>query len=199
MTLPCPVPRPENCCLRPFLVAPPKHIPRQRRFEAEALVHRRDIFQAALAVLRNRDEAEDLTQDVFYHAWRSFDRYEAGTNCRAWLRSILFHRMQHHRRRAARGVLGEGADAAMGHLEAAEPRAERIESAEMLAALAALPEVFRDVLLLADVEECAYKEIAERLGIPAGTVMSRLSRARRRMRELLKDGVTRTPTCLRPA
>ncbi len=196
MTLPCPMPRPApGALLRPMLVRPSWTRLRERRFEAEALPWRGEIYRAALAALRNRDEAEELTQDVFFQAWRSFDRFAEGTNCRAWLRGILFHRLLHHRRRAARLVFGERAEAAIERLEAPRTHHDGLLSPALARALAELPAPFRAVLLLADVHEFAYKEIAARLGIPAGTVMSRLSRARRRMRALLEDQVTRTPSC----
>lgn len=170
---------------RLFLVPPP---PPPADFEEVALPYRKDIFRAAMSLLRNRDEAEDLTQDVFLHAWRSYDRFEPGTNCRAWLFGILFHRVHHHRRRQSRMVLGDWVEAAAAKIPAPEAKGDSITDEDLSAALAQLPEKFRQILLLADVEEYAYREIAAMLSIPIGTVMSRLSRARVQLRHTLKAG-----------
>ncbi len=173
----------ERTAARPrlFLVSPS----RQARFEAEAMPHRPAIERAARALLRDAAEAEELAQDVFFHAWRSFDRFEPGTNCRAWLFGILFHRLYHYRRQRARLVSGKWVEEAAAKLPAPEPAAEGIADKRILAALAKLPERFRRVLLLADVEEYSYQEVAEKLAVPIGTVMSRLSRARERMRRTM--------------
>ena len=165
-----------------FLVPPS----RQARFEAEAMPQREAVERAARSLVRNAAEGEELAQDVFYHAWRSFDRYEPGTNCRAWLFGILFHRLYHSRRQRARLVYGDWVEEAAAKLRAPEPAPEGIADGRMLAALARLPERLRRVLLLADLEEYSYKEVAATLAIPIGTVMSRLSRARERMRRMMK-------------
>ena len=174
----------ERAAARPrlFLVPPS----RQARFETEAMPQRPAIERAARALLRNAAEAEELAQDVFFHAWRSFDRFEPGTNCRAWLFGILFHRLYHYRRERARLVYGEWVEEAAAKMPAPEPAAEGIADKRLLAALAKLPERFRRVLLLADIEEYSYKEVAEKLAVPIGTVMSRLSRARERMRRTME-------------
>ncbi len=153
--------------------------------------YRKDVFRAALSMLRNRDDAEDLTQDVFLHAWRSFSRFEPGTNCRAWLFGILFHRAHHHRRAQSRLVLGDWVEEAARAIPATEPRAEAIADEDLLAALAQLPEKFRRIVLLADVEEYTYREVASMVCIPIGTVMSRLSRARLQLRKALTADVHR--------
>ncbi len=174
----------ERAPARPrLLLVPPS---RQARFEAEAMPQRPAIERAARALLRNAAEAEELAQDVFFHAWRSFDRFEPGTNCRAWLFGILFHRLYHYRRERARLVFGEWVEEAAAKRPAPEPAREGIADKRLLAALAKLPERFRRVLLLADVEEYSYKEVAEKLAVPIGTVMSRLSRARERMRRTME-------------
>lgn len=167
---------------RLFLVPPS----RQAQFETEALPHRETIERAARSLTRNTTDGEELAQDVFFHAWRSFDRFEPGTNCRAWLFGILFHRLYRFRRQRARLVFGEWAEEAAAKMPAREPAPEGIADKRLLAALANLPERFRRVLLLADVDEYSYKEVAAALAVPIGTVMSRLSRARQQMRRTLK-------------
>ena len=156
-------------------------------FEAAALPHLNDIYRTAVGMLRNPTEAEDLAQDVYLHAWKSFHRFQAGTNCRAWLFKILFHRLHHHRRKWFRMPLGLDDTVLEATLAAEPPVPDGITDEEVLAAIARVPEDFREVLLLADVEEFAYKEIAETLGIPIGTVMSRLSRGRKLLRADLAD------------
>ncbi len=144
-------------------------------FEAEVLPHLDALYRAALALLRNRSDAEDVVQETCLQAIRSFHRYTPGTNCRAWLFGILFRVISRYRRKWFRPL----------------PFARRIEAApystgsDVLDALRTLPREFAEVMMLTDVEEFTYKEVAAMLGIPAGTVMSRLSRARRMLRELL--------------
>ncbi len=156
-------------------------------FEAVALPHLNDIFRTASGLLRNRTEAEDLSQDVYMHAWKSFHRFEPGTNCRAWLFKILFHRLHHHRRKWFQLKLTKEADLLEDTLQWEPPVKEQLSDEEILGALGKLPEDYRAVVLLADVEEFSYKEVAATLDIPMGTVMSRLSRARRLLREQLRD------------
>ncbi|MBM3725995.1 MAG: sigma-70 family RNA polymerase sigma factor [Acidobacteria bacterium] len=157
-------------------------------FEAAAMPHMNDLFRTACGLLGNRTEAEDLIQDVYLNAWRSFHRFEPGTNCRAWMFKILFHRLHHHRRKWYQmRLLREGEEFLEENLPATEPIPEKISDKAILAAIDKLAPEFREVLLLADVEEFAYKEIAAMLDVPVGTVMSRLSRARRQMRERLTE------------
>lgn len=168
------------------------------RFEAEAMPHLQDIFRTACRVTSDRQRAEDMTQEVFLEAWKSFTRFERGTNCRAWLYKILFHCVSHHRRRWFRfGSPKETADFTEADVVYTPPIAEHLTDEEILAALDAIAEDFRAVVLLVDVEEFSYKEAAEILGVPAGTVMSRLSRGRKLLREKLA-GVARSHGILRP-
>jgi RNA polymerase sigma-70 factor, ECF subfamily len=153
-------------------------------FEASALPHLNDIFRTASGLLRNRTEAEDLSQDVYM---KSFHRFEPGTNCRAWLFKILFHRLHHHRRKWFQLKLTKDADLLEDTLQWEPPVKDQLSDAEILGALGNLPEDYRAVVLLADVEEFSYKEVAATLDIPMGTVMSRLSRARRLLRAQLAD------------
>ena len=155
---------------------------RREEFESAALPHLNDIYRTAFSLLRNPTEAEDLAQDVYLNAWKSFDRFQPGTNCRAWLFKILFHRLHHHRRKWFQFKLAKEDEVFEEKLVAEPPVPDRLTDEEVLAAIERVPREFRAVLLLADVEEFAYKEIAETLEIPMGTVMSRLSRARKLLR-----------------
>jgi RNA polymerase sigma-70 factor, ECF subfamily len=160
--------------------------PAEERFEAEAMPHLNDLFRTALRMTGERGSAEDVIQEVYLQAWRSFDRFEAGTNCRAWLYKILFHCVSHHRRKWFRfPLLKESEEFLEANLAQPDTVATHITDSEILKALDELPLEFRSVLLLVDVEEFAYKEVAGILGIPIGTVMSRLSRGRGLLRKRL--------------
>ncbi|MCA1652451.1 MAG: sigma-70 family RNA polymerase sigma factor, partial [Acidobacteria bacterium] len=152
--------------------------------------HADRLFRLALWLERDRAEAEDLVQDTVAEALQSFHRFERGTNCRAWLISIMRH-LQSKRWRArgrVRLVSEDEVDLA-GTLTFEAPAPEHVTDDDMLRALEQLPDVFQEVLLLADVEELSYREIAAALTVPIGTVMSRLSRARQMMRQQLTGRV----------
>lgn len=156
-------------------------------FEAEAMPHLGDIYRTAARVVRDRVAAEDLVQEVYLQAWKSRARYEPGTNCRAWLYKILFNKIDHHRRRQAARSRWLTDDDAPLDSAAAPPAAPpgEINDAQVLAALDRLAARYREVVLLADVQEFSYREIADILRVPVGTVMSRLSRARAQLRTQL--------------
>ena len=137
----------------------------------------------ALRILGNSRDAEDLVQETYLQAWKSFHRFEPGTNCRAWLFKILFHQIHHHRRKwfNSKG-LKESEDVLIDTLAAEPAIPEQLADEEVLAALDRIPPDFRAVVLLADFEEFSYREIADTLRIPVGTVMSRLNRARKLLR-----------------
>jgi RNA polymerase sigma-70 factor (ECF subfamily) len=156
-------------------------------FEAAAMPHFADLYRTARLVAQDAGEAEDLVQEVYLHAWKSFHRFELGTNCRAWLFKILFHRLHHFRRRWANTAKLEAFESPedQDSLVAAVPVPQEIRDEDVLQALGKLPIEFREVVLLADVQEFSYKEIAETMKVPLGTVMSRLSRGRKLLRQEL--------------
>lgn len=159
---------------------------RRGAFDAEAMPHLNDLFRTALRVTGDRTRAEDAVQEAYLQAWKSFDRFESGTNCRAWLFRILFHCVHHHRRKWFRfPVLKDAEEFLEANLTAPEPVPDQLRDEQILTALAQIPGDYKAVVLLIDVEEFAYKEAAEILGIPIGTVMSRLSRGRKLLREQL--------------
>jgi RNA polymerase sigma-70 factor (ECF subfamily) len=160
----------------------------EKGFESVALPHLPDLFRTAARLLGNSGDAEDLVQETYLHAWKSFHRFEPGTNCRAWLFKILFHRIHHHRRQWFNARSVKESDEILAELLAFEPPVpEHLSDEDVLSALEKIPQDFREVVLLADVEEFSYKEIADVLRIPVGTVMSRLSRGRKMLRTELAD------------
>jgi RNA polymerase sigma-70 factor, ECF subfamily len=169
-------------------------------FESEALPHLDALYRTARRLTRNDQAAEDLVQDALERAYTHYDRFQPGTNMRAWLFRILSNlAISQYRRRStapAMESLDEGEEFSLyDQLQAGGDGESDVESRvlDMLgeesirAAIEALPMEFRMVVLLADVEGFAYKEIAEILGIPRGTVMSRLFRGRRLLQRSLWD------------
>jgi RNA polymerase sigma-70 factor (ECF subfamily) len=164
------------------------HKPRIDQFEAAAMPHMNDIYRTAARLLGGDNGAQDVVQDVYLQAWKSFAQFEVGTNCRAWLFKILFHTLHHYRRKWLNiRVVKESDEWFENVASAGPPVPEHITDAQMLAALADVAPDFRAVVLLIDVEEFSYKETAGILNVPIGTVMSRLSRGRRLLREKLAD------------
>jgi RNA polymerase sigma-70 factor (ECF subfamily) len=157
---------------------------RDERFEAEMLPHLRSLFGAAYRMTGNAHDAEDLVQETFLRAHRAFDRFAPGSNARGWLHTIL-HRVRtdafrkRRRRPPTVELTGEG--------PATAPPQDALASGreDLERALGALPEVFRTAVVLRDVEELSYAEIAEVLDVPVGTVMSRIHRGRTLLREAL--------------
>jgi RNA polymerase sigma-70 factor, ECF subfamily len=157
-------------------------------FEAIALPHLNDLYRSARHTLGNEAAAEDVVQETYLQAWKSFHRFEPGTNIRAWLHKIMFHVIHHHWRKNSRLVtVAEEDEFIFDQLTYEPPVPQELRDQDLLAALARVPENYRAVILLADVQEFAYKEIAAMLNIPIGTVMSRLSRARKMLRQELAD------------
>jgi len=155
-------------------------------FEAAAMPHIDDLFRTAQRVLRDPSRAEDVVQEVYLQAWKSFERFELGTNCKAWLYKILFHSINHYRRKWFRlRLLSQKEEYLEENLAWTPSLPDHLTDAEILAALDDIPPNFKSVVLLVDVEEFAYKDVGDILEIPIGTVMSRLSRGRKLLRERL--------------
>jgi RNA polymerase sigma-70 factor (ECF subfamily) len=152
-------------------------------FEGEAMPYLDDLFRIAMWLVRNRNEAEDLVQETFTQALESFHRFKRGTNCRAWLVSIMYH-MNSKRLRAGSKLrlVNDNEERIASTVASTPPTPQGITDEDILSALRALPIQFQEVVILSDVEDMAYKEISEALSIPIGTVMSRLHRGRKLLR-----------------
>ena len=152
-------------------------------FETEVMPHVTSLFRVALWITRDQTEAEDLLQETLTEALSSFHRFAQGTNCRAWLISIMYHRQSKRRRTATRLHLVSDAEERIAETIAFEPPTpQNLTDEEVLSALERLPRTFLEVVILADIEEMSYKEIASALEVPIGTVMSRISRGRKLLR-----------------
>ena len=169
---------------------------RSREFEEVALVHLDTLYRSALRLTHNRAEAEDIVQETCLRAFRNFHRFNPGTNCRAWLLTILRNIFLNRVRRAGREGLEEDLPAGESALEtgpglippSTNPEEEFLQTVlhgDVDRALKAVPLVYREAVILADLEGLSYKEVAEVLGCPIGTVMSRLSRGRHLLRQAL--------------
>lgn len=172
----------------------------EQRFTSEALPYLDQMYGAAMKMARNPQDAQDLVQDTFMKAFAAFGRFEAGTNLKAWLYRIMTNTYINTYRKKQRepylGVVEELEDWQMGGAESTTAAASRSAEAEALdntpapvvtAALNALPEDFRIVVYLADVEGFSYQEIADMVERPIGTVMSRLHRGRAKLRLQLSE------------
>lgn len=170
--------------------------------EEEALKQVDALYRTALRMTRNPQDAEDLVQETYFRAFRSAHQFQRGTNLRAWLFKILTNSFINQYRKRARKPLSNSLEDVedfylYSHLvdsglqpDSPDPEATVIDQfaeAEVIQSLERLPIEFRQVVLLADVEGFSYKEIAEIVGIPVGTVMSRLHRGRRRLQKELWD------------
>lgn len=170
---------------------------RRKRFEDEALPHLDALYTMALRLVRNADEAGDLLQETVLRAYRFFHQYESETNCRAWMLTILFNNFRNGYRKSSREQPASSADEFDRKVEAESLRVDpaganpeslvsgRAMEGEVEAALTALPEEFREAILLVDVEELSYQEVSGVLNIPIGTVKSRVSRGRAMLRDAL--------------
>lgn len=157
-------------------------------FEAEALPHLDRLFRLAMWFERNRSDAEDLVQETMMQALQSFHRFRPGTNCRAWLATILQNVRSNRRRAHGRSPLVDDPDDRIGlAIPFVPPVPQELTDEELLGALGRIPVLFQEVIVLCDVEELTYKEIADALAIPVGTVMSRLHRGRALLRAELAD------------
>lgn len=165
-------------------------------FEEIALPHLRDLLRTASRILGNRAEAEDIVQETYLQGWKSIHRFTPGTNIRAWLYTILFHLISNRRRKWLQY------DYRLTDLDEAQlettlcyeaPITQQLTDKDMLNALDKLPTGFKAVLMLAVVEEFSYKETAEILQLPIGTVMSRLHRGRKLLAHELRNYSLPTP------
>lgn len=155
-------------------------------FEAEVLPHVDRLFRLAMWFERDRHEAEDLVQETLTEALQSFERFEPGTNIRAWLVSILQHRRSNRRRARRRSRVVTGAEETVfENVAFIPPPPDRLSDEDILAALGRIAPMYQEVVVLCDVEELSYKEMARSLGVPIGTVMSRLHRGRELLRREL--------------
>lgn len=155
-------------------------------FEEEALPHAARLFRHAMWLERNRADAEDAVQETMVQAMRSFHRFQPGTNCRAWLMTILQRIISNRRRARGRSILVSDPDDRIAQSTPfVPPAAQELTDELVLSSLRQLPVMFQNVILLCDVEDLSHKEAAEALDIPVGTVMSRLHRGRARLRAAL--------------
>lgn len=168
---------------------------RRQEFEETALVHMDRIYNTALRLTRNKTEAEDLFQETFLRAYRFFHQFQPGTNCRAWLftilRSLFVNRIRQtsrtrvdfdeerlYREPGVGGAVPQDPEVGIFH---------RLAGGDIQRAIEALPPKLREAVVLADLEGCSYREIAEICRCPLGTVMSRLYRGRQVLRVALKE------------
>lgn len=174
----------------------------RQTFTAEAPQYAQQLFAGAVRMTRNRADAEDLVQETYLKAWRAYDSFEEGTNLRAWLFRIMtntyINRYNAAQRRPTETDLDEveelflyrrlgSIDQSRMNASAEDQMMELFTDDEVRGAIEELPDNFRLPLILSDVEGFAYKEIAEMLDIPIGTVMSRLHRGRKLMQKRLYE------------
>jgi RNA polymerase sigma-70 factor (ECF subfamily) len=167
---------------------PGQRAPRREAFETESIAHFGLVYRTALRLTRNTSDAEDLTQETYVRALRAAGRFQLGTNLKAWLLTILRNADRNRRRDAARALVVVDnravAEADVRDLPEKTPEALLLRAVidrDLQEALESLPRYLQEIVWLRDVEELSYAELAERLDIPLGTVMSRLSKARERL------------------
>ena len=174
--------------------------PELAKFEETALVYLDELYATALRYSKNEKDAEDLVQETYLKAFTNFHRFEEGTNCRAWLFTILTNTFinRFRRKKKEREILNaedlrpirqnfHNVERAEFYQNPENGALHRTFSTDVKDALEALPDEFRMVVILADLNDFSYKEIAHILGCPVGTVMSRLFRGRKMMRKVLVD------------
>jgi RNA polymerase sigma-70 factor, ECF subfamily len=192
----------EHMAARRFNPGEKRHL-----FEQVALPHLDALYTAALRLSHSSDDAKDLLQDTILRAYRFFDQFEPGTNCRAWLLTILYNNFRNNYRRRTREQLAASIEQFERQAEThsltednssrdpEELLAGRSAMRQFVAIIETLPPEFREALLLVDVQELNYQEIAGVLGVPLGTVKSRVSRGRALIRQaMLKLSISRSKT-----
>jgi RNA polymerase sigma-70 factor (ECF subfamily) len=176
-------------------------IPADRRlaFEQAALPHLDAVYNAAIRLTRNANDAEDLLQETILRAYRFFHQFAEGTNCRAWLLAILYNNFRNAYRRGGREQPAVTPEEFDREVEARSLEADqtgfnpedliggRFVGRQIEAALNTIPAEFREALLLVDLHELNYQEVADVLEVPLGTIKSRVSRGRALMRVALRD------------
>jgi RNA polymerase sigma-70 factor (ECF subfamily) len=176
------------------MATPLNRAERRAQFEREALVHLDALYSFALKLTRARDDAEDLVSDTILRAFDRWEQYQLGTNVRAWLFTILYHTFVSRKRRIdAREVQlpedpeGWSAYEAVGETDPEGKFYDSFIDEEVTREIDRLPEDYRTAVVLSDIQGLRYAEIAEILGIPEGTVKSRLFRGRRILQKRLVD------------
>lgn len=163
-----------------------RNLSKWQNFQSEAMPSVPELNRVALWLTKNKSDAEDLVQETLLQALKSFHQYRLGTNCRAWLTTIMYNLNAKRLQKIARFKFVDDPE---GKLTAAIPAfpsiSPEITDASLMTGLQNLPESFRQVLILSDVQDFSYKEISSTLKIPLGTVMSRLSRGRSILRQQL--------------
>ena len=172
---------------------------RRKRFEDEALPHLDALYTMAIRLARNPDDANDLLQETVLRAYRFFHQFQSGTNCRAWMLTILFNNFRNGYRKSSREQPASSAEEFERKVENESLRTDPAGSnpeailsvqgieGEVETALANLPGEFRDAILLVDVEELSYQEVSGVLNVPIGTIKSRVSRGRALLRDTLAN------------
>lgn len=167
---------------------------RRARFDAEAVRHLDALYSFALKLTRGRDDAEDLVSDTMLRAFQRWEQYNLGTNIRAWLFTILYHAFVSRKRRIdAREVQpledeeGREIFEAVGETDPEGKYYDSFLDEEIVAAILALPDEYRDAVVMSDLHGLKYAEIAKALGVPEGTIKSRLFRGRRLLQAQLRD------------
>jgi RNA polymerase sigma-70 factor (ECF subfamily) len=158
-------------------------LPLSARFEAEALPHLPILRRVALKLLRNESAAEDLVQETFAQALKSFDSYQSGTNCRGWLFKIMFYKRSQWIRSNSRFCQFPENEWQFPAISCAAILPADFVSEKLALALFAIPDKFQQIIRLSILDELTYREISVKLDIPIGTVMSRLHRGRKMLRE----------------
>ena len=159
---------------------------RNNEFEQVALVHAESLLRVARRMTRNHHAAEDAVQEAFLSAWRSFHQFETGTNCKAWLFKILINLLNKSHSRPTLVVVDLPETVVLENITSIRYSYEDLARSDVIAAIESLHEEQRIVLLLAALEGFTCKEIGAMLGVPIGTVMSRLSRGRSEVRKALQ-------------